>query len=818
MYVEVSLPLPITQNFYYRLPDGRSEPMQPGQRVLVPLGNRRVTGYVLGTRRQLPPDFPRRAELKPILEVLDDASLIPRRLFDLGRWVAGYYFASLGEVLKACLPPGINPRMEQRFSLTPSGERLLRQTKNTPEISQRKRQILELLDRRPEQDRRSLERLAERRVSSAELGALAAAGWLRIEQAPQGPVVGAKKQWFLSLHPGWEDALPAARLTANQRALISHLRNTDGPVRLASLRKLFSVSRPALERLEQRRLVRLSREEVARDPFGSPDPAGRPQPRVPSREQERALAALIPALNAGRFSAVLLHGVTGSGKTEVYLRLIEHALQSEKTALVLMPEIALTPGAAQEFRARLGNTVAILHSGLSHGERHDQWWRIKRGEARVVIGTRSAVFAPLENPGLVVVDEEHDPSYKQQESPRYHGRDTAIVLGKQAGAVVVLGSATPSVETFHHSQTGKYGYLRLAARIHSRPLPETRLVDMREDFKTTDRKSPLSDELNAAVRARLDRQEQILILLNRRGYAAHLLCRSCGESIQCRFCSIAMVYHKIRKALVCHYCGYSQRVPKQCPGCGGQHLYFMGEGTEKVEGLLTDAFPQARVARLDRDAVRRKDAHRQILSRFRQRKTDILTGTQMISKGHDFPFVTLVGVVSADHSLSFPDFRAAERTFQLLSQVSGRAGRGELLGEVLIQSYCPEHYCFRFVTSHDYHGFYEKEIQFRRFMHYPPFTALALVLVRDKNLAAATETIDRFAELLQGSRSPEIRILGPTQSPLARIRSEHRFQILIKSRSRSRLQALLRNTLRQAQTQGLDLRRIHIDIDPVNLM
>ena len=350
MYVEVSLPLPITQNFYYRLPDGRSEPMQPGQRVLVPLGNRRVTGYVLGTRRQLPPDFPRTAELKPILEVLDDASLIPRRLFDLGRWVSGYYFASLGEVLKACLPPRINPRMEQRFSLTPSGVRLLRQTKNTPEISQRKRQILELLDRRPEQDRRSLERLAERRVSSAELGALAAAGWLRIEQAPRGPVVGAKKQWFLSLHPGWEDALPAARLTANQRALISHLRNTDGPVRLASLRKLFSISRPALERLEQRRLVWLSREEVARDPFGSPDPAGRPQPRVPSREQERALAALIPALNAGRFSAVLLHGVTGSGKTEVYLSLIEHALQSEKTALVLMPEIALTPGAAQEFR------------------------------------------------------------------------------------------------------------------------------------------------------------------------------------------------------------------------------------------------------------------------------------------------------------------------------------------------------------------------------------------------------------------------------------------------------------------------------------
>ena len=818
MYVEVSLPLPITQRFYYCLPERASTPMQPGQRVLVPLGNRRLTGYVLGTHRQLPPDFPQTAELKPILAVLDESSLISPALFDLSRWVANYYFASPGEVLKACLPPRINPRMEQRFRLTAAGERLLRQTQNSAELSQKKRQILELLARHSELDRRSLGRLAKRRVAAAELEALAAASWLRIGQAPRRPVVAPKKQWFLSLHPDWEEAFPAAKLTANQRALISHLRSAAGPASLAGLRKLFSASRPALERLEQRRLVRLSRDPVERDPLGLPDPGPRPQPRVPSRQQQKALERLIPALNAGRFSAVLLHGVTGSGKTEVYLGLIEHTLKSGKTALVLMPEIALTPGAAQEFRTRLGDTVAILHSGLSDGERHDEWWRVKRGDARVVIGTRSAVFAPLENPGLVVVDEEHDPSYKQQESPRYHGRDTAIVRGKQAGAVVVLGSATPSVETFHHSRNGKYGYLRMAARIHSRPLPETRLVDMRSDFKDRARKSPLSAELGSAIGDRLQKREQVLILLNRRGYAAHLLCRSCGESIQCRFCSIAMAYHKSRRALVCHYCGYSQPVPGKCPGCRSQYLYLMGEGTEKVEGLLEDAFPQARVDRLDRDAARKKDAHRQILSRFRQRKTDILTGTQMISKGHDFPFVTLVGVVSADHTLSFPDFRAAERTFQLLSQVSGRAGRGELPGEVLIQSYCPEHYCFRFVTSHDYQGFYEKEIRFRRFMHYPPFTALALVLVRHKNLGAATRTIDRFARLLQEARGPQTRILGPTQSPLARIRSEHRFQILIKSGSRSRLQALLRKTLHQARDQGLDLRRIHIDIDPVNLM
>lgn len=793
--------------------------MQPGQRVLVPFGKRKVTGYVLRVHRQLPPDFPQTAELKSILQVLDESSLISPNLLTLSRWVAEYYFASLGEVLKGCLPPRINPRLEQHLSLTTSGELFLKQTKNSAEINQRKRQILEFLAQHSKLERRALERLADRRISANELEALAAKNWLRIWQAPRGTVVAAKKQWFLSLHPDCEKALPTARLTVNQKALISHLRSTGGRASLSSLRKLFSASRATLERMEQRRLVRLVLEDMLRDPLkGPPDPIDQQRPRILSQQQQKALKALIMALKSDSFSAVLLHGVTSSGKTEVYLGLIERALQLGKTALVLMPEIALTPGVALEFRARLGNTVAILHSGLSDGERHDEWWRIKRRDAQVVIGTRSAVFAPLENLGLVVVDEEHDPSYKQQESPRYHGRDTAIVRGKQAGAVVVLGSATPSIETFHHSQNGKYGYLQMSVRIHSRPLPKTRLVDMRSGLKTKAPKSPLSSELSAAIGNRLEKQEQILILLNRRGYAAHVLCRSCGENIQCRFCSIAMAYHKFQKSLVCHYCGYSQQVPQRCPDCHSQHLYYMGEGTEKVEGLLKDTYPQARVARLDRDAARRKNAYRQILSRFRQRKTDILTGTQMISKGHDFPFVTLVGVVSGDHTLSFPDFRAAERTFQLLSQVSGRAGRGKLPGEVLIQSYCPEHYCFHFVTSHDYQGFYEKEIQFRKFMHYPPFTALALVLVRDKNLAAATMTIDHFAKLLQGARSQQTRVLGPTQSPLARIRSEHRLQLLIKSKSRSHLQALLRKTLREAQTQGLDLRRIHIDIDPVNLM
>jgi len=419
---------------------------------------------------------------------------------------------------------------------------------------------------------------------------------------------------------------------------------------------------------------------------------------------------------------------------------------------------------------------------------------------------------------LIVVDEEHDSSYKQQESPRYHGRDTALVRGKMSEALVVLGSATPAVETFYNARSGKYRYLCLPARVYSRPLPEVKLVDMRRDFAESKKRSVLSQDLRQAIQDRLDRNEQILILLNRRGFSAFVLCRSCGQNIQCKNCSISLTYHKIRNVLLCHYCAYAQTVPKQCPRCGSEHLYFLGEGTEKAEVILERMFPKARVSRLDRDTAQKKNAHSRILSEFQKQEADILLGTQMISKGHDFPNVTLVGILSADHSLAFPDFHSAERTFQLLSQMSGRAGRGELAGEVLIQTFYPEHYCLKFVTLHDYVGFYEKEIRFRQFMHYPPFSALARILVRDRNLDAAAATINLVSNLLVECGGEDMKVLGPTLSPLAKIKQEHRFQIIIKSKSRARLKAVLKKSIQLGAQRGLELRNVHVDIDPVSLM
>jgi primosomal protein N' (replication factor Y) len=570
--------------------------------------------------------------------------------------------------------------------------------------------------------------------------------------------------------------------------------------------------------MEKKGIVRLWKTRLQRDPFKDLNDLQVNENRELTAEQRQALRDLEQSIQASTFAPVLLHGVTGSGKTEIYLSLIERTLGEKKSSLVLMPEIALTPRIAQEFRSRLGHNVAILHSALSAGERFDEWWRIKRGEAKIVIGTRSAVFAPLEDLKLIVVDEEHDPSYKQQERPRYHGRDTALVRGKMSNALVVLGSATPAVETFYNARSGKYQYLCLSSRVHSRPLPEVKLVDMRKDFLESEKRSVLSRDLSQAIQDRLDRHEQILILLNRRGFSAFVLCRSCGQNIQCKNCSISLTYHKNRNILLCHYCAYAQRVPKQCPRCGSQHLYFLGEGTEKAEALLRKSFPAARISRLDRDTAQKKNAHTWILTQFQKQEVDILLGTQMISKGHDFPHVTLVGILSADHSLSFPDFHSAERTFQLLSQMSGRAGRGELAGEVLIQTYYPEHYCLKFVTLHDYVGFYEKEIRFRQFMHYPPFTTLANILVRDKSLDSATRNINCLGNLLTQCAEPSMRILGPTLSPLAKIKQEHRFQLIVKSKSRTRLREVLRECLRKAGEQGLEFRKVHIDIDPVSLM
>jgi primosomal protein N' (replication factor Y) len=515
----------------------------------------------------------------------------------------------------------------------------------------------------------------------------------------------------------------------------------------------------------------------------------------------------------------LLHGVTGSGKTEVYLRLAESVTSEGRSVLIMVPEIALTPQIARVFRCAFGSRVAVQHSGLSDGERYDQWHRIRRGDVDVVIGTRSAVFAPLVRPGLIVVDEEHDGSYKQEESPRYHGRDVAIVRGQRAGALVVLGSATPSLETYQRALAGRYERLVLERRVYDRPLAAVSIVDMRAEYATEGPDVVLSGRLREALASRLARGEQALVLLNRRGLATAVFCRQCAAVLDCPNCSLSLTVHSARGSTHrarCHVCNYSTIVPRQCAKCAGPYLEHVGFGTERVEQAVREAFPDARVERLDRDTVRRRGALAALLDRFRRHDIDVLVGTQMIAKGHDFPRVTLVGVVSADIGLGVADFRAGERTFQLLTQVAGRAGRGVEAGEALVQTIHPSHYTIRHAVSQDYAKFFADEIEFRRTMRYPPAVSLINVVVKGSSLGSALELARDFSQrLIEQSAAGGFRVIGPAPAPYTKLRGEHRAQLFLKGTRRQPMRTALRLAL---ASLGAGRRKVTVDVDPVNVL
>jgi primosomal protein N' (replication factor Y) len=548
---------------------------------------------------------------------------------------------------------------------------------------------------------------------------------------------------------------------------------------------------------------------------------------LPVDEQRRLTAEQMAALDrltgpgaSGGFRVALLHGVTGSGKTEIYLRLAAAVRDGGRSVLMLVPEIALTPAVSALFQQVFGRSVAVQHSGLSDGERHDQWQRIRAGEVDVVVGTRSAVFAPLGRVGLVIVDEEHDGSYKQDESPRYNGRDVAIVRAQRAGALVVLGSATPSMESYHHAMTGKYERIVLERRVQDRPLAAVTVVDMREEYAAEGPEVILSRVLREGIAARLERQEQALVLLNRRGYSTAVFCRQCAGTVDCPNCSVSLVVHGegtgARRAR-CHYCNYSVRVPKTCPSCAAPYLEQSGFGTERVEAELHAQFPGARVARVDRDAIRRRGALGQLLMKFRRGEIDVLVGTQMIAKGHDFPAVTLVGVISADVGLGMADFRASERTFQLLTQVAGRAGRGEQPGEAIVQTLYPDHYSIRLACRQDFPAFYERELHFRTTMRYPPSVSLVNVIVKSKTFTGAMDDASDLVAHLRprdAERAP-FRVLGPAPAPLGRLRGEYRVQFLLKGSHRRQM----REALTTALAARPDLaRRTTVDVDPLSVL
>jgi primosomal protein N' (replication factor Y) len=780
--------------------------VEPGQRVLIPLAARRATGIALRPVRRLAPGI----EVREVLRVLDPEPVLSKELLELGLWIADYYLAPVGEVFRAMLPLRPETRRARLLQLSEAGRRRLEElSMNLLEEARTSEEgaLLEYLAARPGLPIQALRRKFPDLVPRA-----LAEGWVTVEEVERAR--GRRETFAVRLAGPLPDGGP--RLSPVARRILDALER-QGPVEdHRQLLRTARASLAALKKLSQAGLLALS---------GS---RGEPTEPLTVREswpeltvaQAAVLDDLTKRLESGRFGVVLLHGITASGKTEIYLRLIAHCLERGRSALMMVPEIALTPAVQAQFKARFGEQIAVLHSGLSESERHEAWWRARHGEAKVVLGTRSAVFAPLAGLGVVIVDEEHDTSYKQEETPRYHGRDVAVVRARLAGALALLGSATPSLESYWNGREGKYHLATLEERIGGRSLASVEIVDMRQEFRETHTQVPVSRRLREEIEAQLHSSAQTMILLNRRGYSWFILCRNCGQTQRCVNCSISLTYHRREHRLICHYCGYSAAVPSRCPTCGSEYLYYVGEGTEKIEGKLAELFPAARVERLDRDVARRVGQFQRILADFCKGKIDILVGTQLIAKGHDFPGVTLVGVVSADLGLSLPDFRAAERTFQLLTQAAGRAGRGDAPGRVLVQTFYPDHYAIRLAAEQNYEGFFSREMRFRRMMHYPPVTALANVIAQDTKLEQAARVAKQIGDFFSAveRQSDGLKILGPSPAPLARVEGRYRIQFLLKAVSRARLNAVLRQLVDHCEQQGISPHSVMIDVDPVSIM
>jgi primosomal protein N' (replication factor Y) len=870
-FCEVALPVPLDRTFTYAVREDQFP--QRGARVIAPFRNEKLIGVITAVDAKAPAEV----EARYLEAVVDDEPLLSDDLLALAEWMAHYYLAPLGEVLRAMLPLMAEVRRTVYYRITDLGRDVLAnsldresgsslappsrrtgsgapgkdhasgdETPADTETLARGLKPLPFLESRisshnlkrrgklsaEEQDleHRLLTRLAAgepvkvstlRTATAATLAVLAGLvrkKWIARETAAVERDA-RRMERFAVLIP--EARLPA--LTRKQQAILAELAACGGELPLVELRRKDLPS-STLQTLVRRCLVRIDERPAAFRLGGIPPAAASFRLNEP---QTDALASLVAAL--GGFHSFLLYGVTGSGKTAVYLAAMQRALDRGLSSILLVPEIGLTPQMAGLLDAAFGQKVALLHSALTPEERSEQWRRIRRGEAPIVVGTRSAIFAPAPNLGLILVDEEHDQSYKQEETPRYNARDVAVMRAKLLGAVVVLGSATPSLESWQNSVQGKYARIELRDRVMDRPLPSVELVDMRREFQETGREQLFSRALIDQTREALDRGEQALILLNRRGYSFAVICRACGEKLECQNCAISLTHHKppgddaglarAGQRLECHYCGFHRTVPARCPKCDSEHLYYLGAGSEQGEERLAEIFPSARIGRMDRDTVRGRYDLEQLLARLHSGEINLLVGTQMIAKGHDIHGVTLVGVVGCDHALSMPDFRAAERVFQLMTQVSGRAGRGELPGRVVVQTYYPDHYAIVAASTHDYLSFVERELKYRRWMHYPPFGVLANVLVQSQKLEEAagwSSTLGKY--LVQSQNGGAVRVLGPCTAPIARIKGVYRFHMILKAASRKALNAALRAMLAHADEAGIPRRNLIVDVDALRLM
>jgi primosomal protein N' (replication factor Y) (superfamily II helicase) len=840
-FCDVALAVPLDMVFTYAIPAG----MEPvvGGRVLVPFRQQRMSGIVVELH-----DRPLQVKTKKVIEALDLAPVLDEHLLKLGKWIADYYLAPLGEVFRTMLPLSAEFKRAIAYRITDEGRMALHlagmsgspaRSKRTPEQQLVEFRVLDFLAEREsvrEPSLRGATRVgkgllsgmvrkkwiaredisaahdAARLVKVAVLRGVETGDPLVIESDDGAPGIPARQDGSKTRpHP-----TPAKKLNENQRTLVETLVAAGGRVPVEALRGL-NVPRTTLGTLVRRGLIELFDEP---QDFTTSKLKPRPSPFEFefSAAQKEALAKIDEAVAARKFAGLLLHGITGSGKTAVYLACMRKVLEQGRSSILLVPEIGLTPAVAADLHQVFGNEVAILHSGLSDAERAEQWHRIRRGEARVVAGTRSAIFAPVSDLALVIVDEEQDSSYKQEETPRYHARDVAVMRAKMAGATVVLGSATPSLESYYNAKKNKYALVELPDRVEMRPLPEVEIVDMRQEFQETGQEQVISRKLAAEIRERLEKKEQVMVLLNRRGYSPVVLCRACGKTLQCKNCAVSMTHHKRERKMECHYCGHVERIPDKCVHCGSEYVYFVGTGSEKLEELLHGMFPQARIGRLDRDTVRGREDFEHALNALNEGALDMLVGTQMIAKGHDIHGVTLVGVVGADMALGLPDFRAAERTFQLLTQVAGRAGRGQSPGKVVLQTYFQEHYAVQFAARHDFAGFYEKELQFRAWMHYPPYSAIANVLIRSEKLDEALTWSGELGRWFEKTRHEGIRVLGPAAAPITRLKRDYRYHFILKSPSRERINTLLRAMLAETTARKIPRTQVIVDVDAVWLM
>jgi len=802
----VAVALPVWETFHYTVPSDLRSKAHVGCRVLVPFGRRKATGYIIGAI----PSNEERA-LKPIFDVLDSEPLFHESMVPFFQWMAGYYMHPLGRLIQAALPGGLNTSVFVTARLTEKGEKALRLL-TAPE-----RDLLGWVKDHPGK------RVP---VPMQDLYPLQKQGLVEVDHRTRKSRTGPLLRRFVRAKEGLRAELLREKdsfSAKNEKEFLEEVLSGTG-LSVAALCSRFSNGAYLVKKWTRMGILEPYTATVVRDPAGNILSAEPPPERLYG-QQEEVLKTIHEGLNKRAFAACLLHGVTGSGKTEVYYRAIQEAIRLGRQAILLVPEIALVIYMEGLFRSRLGDRVAVYHSGLSEGERYDQWVKTARGEADLVIGARSALFAPVPDPGLIILDEEHDTSYKQEEAPRYQARDAAVVRGKMEKALVLLGSGTPSLQSYQNACQGRYKLLSMPERVERRPLPEVEVVDMKKVPGGKAEEEMISPTLKAALDRVLEEKSQAMLFLNRRGFNRVFLCRSCGLSLRCPNCDLALTYHLRENRLVCHYCAFRREVTPTCPACGREGLKPYGFGTEKLEKALADLYPGLRTARMDRDSVRRKGETFRLLRRFILHEIDVLIGTQMITKGYDFPRVTLVGVLAADFSLGFPDFRAAERTFQVLSQVAGRAGRGEQKGRVIVQTFYPEHYAIAAAKSHDYASFFEQERDLRKQLSYPPFSYLACVRFQG-NLEGRTAEVSK--ELSQEmvrivekwpKRGKEIQILGPVEAPLSKLRGKYRWQTFVKSRH----SALLHHLLGQVEARGRRVLRgtgvsLAIDVDPYQML